>query len=974
MGMLYTPGQADALCTVIALGFIISSEGQLKDHSYIIYLDGTDDDAEYRRHRQLEAKLAKLTGMKKLFDPKPQTPGGKSRQPVILAQTNRSVLQGEIMEHEKAIFKILEDKVNDFAKEPLRGAYVGGFTTEGKTQLLDPSILYWYKANHRKLSPAGSEEEQQERIETSYQNALAVTETVQNFLGGVFSGGQVLKHGGERVCWPDERPLAAELERPTGSDLFASVHGMTQSIIHYYGNGDPNKVNIELALSKDTCKVASCIPCSLFMWSNGTPATATHFGRGDNWNFPPKAFAQMRMCPNSKDLTPLSGYPCVVQGTNGERLSTVFNTVINNYVPRLEALKSFVNDQKNLREWLLAPVTDEVRGERKTMSRMAMARELYDEFLERRNEWYSTKNRVYEEYRARDDLDGYANWLSSEGLVQEEQISNFYNDAVVRGHYHEVLTLLGFLNVSSPSEALENTKQKMRSSLRRSLDGSTDVYPVQFQPSDWFKSLRPNLSPKDLTMAAESLAADYRAKQRRLRGLKAQLAEQTAIEIPAEEQERLKTEVENRRQQLSQSQQALLSQYGSGALSAVKAVIGIYKNERNPYAKAQEVIDKARSAKDKQKLDLTESRVCDLLEDIADDVVKSIIQSCQAQDAVLQDINRLNEARMACSEAKVRDMTLQKQRIEEQIQTVQADLDFLTPLVTGTIAAASTEGAADADAALLTASDEAQDENFMDVIIKSDESGSFSSNSTSSSSSQSSWSLGGWFWSGGGSRSTQNAAETQKKMELNKKLEIGFRVKKVSIDRGGWFNPTIFKLSDNYYRLADIRVSKGLTKTDVHKASSAGMNSAAQLNELVTYEAEVNGEHKKLSYVLPSFPTGFVIAKDITIRIQCDKTSAESSRKYMEQSDARGGGIFGFRANSGSSSKSQSESAYFGSTSNFFYIRIPGPQILGWFLELTPADNASPYQKLDPSLYSDALDALLPEQKEDGAPEEGGTA
>ena len=112
MGMLYTPGQADALCTVIALGFIISSEGQLKDHSYIIYLDGTDDDAEYRRHRQLEAKLAKLTGMKKLFDPKPQTPGGKSRQPVILAQTNRSVLQGEIMEHEKAIFKILEDTLS----------------------------------------------------------------------------------------------------------------------------------------------------------------------------------------------------------------------------------------------------------------------------------------------------------------------------------------------------------------------------------------------------------------------------------------------------------------------------------------------------------------------------------------------------------------------------------------------------------------------------------------------------------------------------------------------------------------------------------------------------------------------------------------------------------------------------------------------------------------------------------------------
>lgn len=218
--------------------------------------------------------------------------------------------------------------------------------------------------------------------------------------------------------------------------------------------------------------------------------------------------------------------------------------MINNYVPRLEALRSFVHDQKNLREWLMTPVEDEVRGERKTLSRMAMARELYDEFLERRNEWYSVKNQTYEEYKARDDLDGYARWLSSEGLVQEEIVSNFYNDAVVRGHYHEVLTILGFLNVSSPSEALESTKQKMRSSLRRSLDGSTDVYPVQFQPSDWFRALRPNLSPKDLTMATDSLVADYRAKQKHLRSLKEQLGEQTVVEVPPEEHNGYKTRSE----------------------------------------------------------------------------------------------------------------------------------------------------------------------------------------------------------------------------------------------------------------------------------------------------------------------------------------------------------------------------------------------------------------------------------------------
>lgn len=650
----------------------------------------------------------------------------------------------------------------------------------------------------------------------------------------------------------------------------------------------------------------------------------------------------------------------VVQGSNGERLSTVFDTVVNNYVPRLEALKSFVHDQKNLREWLMAPVEDEVRGERKTLSRMAMARELYDEYLERRNEWYSKKNHTYDEYKEKDDLDGYAKWLSSEGLVQEEKISNFYNDAVVRGHYHEVLTMLGFLNVSSPSEALESTKQKMRSSLRRSLDGSTDVYPVQFQPSDWFRALRPNLSPKDLTMATDSLIAEYQAKQKRLRSLKALLGEQSVIEIPPEEQKRLQKDIDTCEQRLSESQQQLISQYGDSAVSAVKAVISIYKDVADPLSKVGETIEKVQKATEGE-LTSTERRIYGLVEGIAGDVVSGILKSCKAQEKILQDMKQLNDARMAYSEAKVKDMRLQKQRIEEQIQNVQADLDFLTPLVTGTIAESESQGDQAPDASLLTSANEAQDENFMDVVIKSDESGSFSSGSSSSSASQGSWSVGGWFWSGSASRSSQSAEEQQKKQEMNKKMEIGFRVKKVTFDRGGWFNPTLFKLSSNYFRLADIRVSSGLNKDQIKRAIASGQGSDSSLRSLVTYDAVVDGENKSLSYVLPAFPTGFVIAKDVTIRIQSSKEESESNRKYMENNEASGGGIFGFRSNSSSSSKSQSESAYFGSSANYFYIRIPGPQILGWFLELTPADNASPYQELDPNLYSDALTALTPE-------------
>lgn len=100
-------------------------------------------------------------------------------------------------------------------------------------------------------------------------------------------------------------------ETTENANLFASIHGMTQSIFHYGGTIDSSKVNMELALSEDTSKVASCIPCSMFMWANGVPATATHFGRGDNWNFPSAVVREMKKCAGPNDGGALRGLPSV---------------------------------------------------------------------------------------------------------------------------------------------------------------------------------------------------------------------------------------------------------------------------------------------------------------------------------------------------------------------------------------------------------------------------------------------------------------------------------------------------------------------------------------------------------------------------------------------------------------------------------------------------------------------------------------
>ncbi|MDR2784904.1 MAG: hypothetical protein LBB83_03205 [Treponema sp.] len=667
----------------------------------------------------------------------------------------------------------------------------------------------------------------------------------------------------------------------------------------------------------------------------------------------------------------------IVQGSNGERLAVVYDTLLNNLVPRLEGLRTFVNDQKNLRNWLLTEVEDEINGERRKLSRIAMAKELYGEFLKKRNEWYAEKNKYYDECKAKNDLDEYARWLSSEGLVREDEINNFYNDTIVRGNYHEVLTLLGFLNVSSPSEVLESTKQKMRGSLRRSLDGSTDVYPVQFQPSNWFRTLRPNMSPKDLTMATDSLIAEYRGKQARLRNLQAQLSELTIVEISPEKRKALEDEIEEKERALSEAEQNLVTQYGSGALSAVKAVVNVYKELANPLAAASQVMQKVKAGKEGS-LSPEEDRISLMIKDIAENTIQSITDTMKSQAEVNRQLQKLTDVRMAFTEAKVKDMRLQRLRIEEQIANVQADLDFLSPLVSGSLAAASgIPGTENADANkpetepdLMTGTEEGvEDSGFTDIIIKSEDIASSSSGSSSSSASQSSWKVGGWFWSAGGQSSSASASSAEENVDFMKKVEIGLRVKKITFDRGGWFNPNVFKLSNNYYRLAEIRFSKGITKDDVKRCMEE-KNPSAALKKLVTYTSDEDIQKSELNYTLPAFPTGFVIAKDITIKIAANETEAESSRKYMESSHSSSGGILGFRTSTSGSSKSQSEAAYFGSTADYFYIRIPGPQIIGWFLEFTPMDNTNPYQQLDPGMYAGEINSLLKEVSADDVGQE----
>jgi hypothetical protein len=83
-------------------------------------------------------------------------------------------------------------------------------------------------------------------------------------------------------------------QSPLGqSDVYSKgvlgyTHGLIQAIYDVAWSrlarpeDDPG-VPFEIAVGDKTTKLASCLPCALFMEANGFPASATHLGRGDSW-------------------------------------------------------------------------------------------------------------------------------------------------------------------------------------------------------------------------------------------------------------------------------------------------------------------------------------------------------------------------------------------------------------------------------------------------------------------------------------------------------------------------------------------------------------------------------------------------------------------------------------------------------------------------------------------------------------------
>ena len=265
---------SDVVCTAITLGHIVQFK-HTNNKNIQIVCESEDDE---KAHNTLKDTLSTYGCNIDVCKIMPN-----ERKELLITAKDRTYTSESLQIYTEDINRILQKYNQMINKEKgsaiLYGAYIGGKynVVANVLQLLCPSQLIIKPKNYELDGITYNQ------LQTKYGENIKTINDIISALNSVKEKDITLKL--------DEIKIVDNEAKITDKDIFGSVHGLINAIIHYniYNSTDKDSIACEFACSDDTTKAGSCVPCSIFASSNKTPANYTHFGRGDYWNLPQKS-------------------------------------------------------------------------------------------------------------------------------------------------------------------------------------------------------------------------------------------------------------------------------------------------------------------------------------------------------------------------------------------------------------------------------------------------------------------------------------------------------------------------------------------------------------------------------------------------------------------------------------------------------------------------------------------------------------
>ncbi len=598
--------------------------------------------------------------------------------------------------------------------------------------------------------------------------------------------------------------------------------------------------------------------------------------------------------------------PCHITGSdNGRSLPIQFLSALNVLTPKLNP--ELAKAKNVLRSMLMKKIKYEFEDGPVEATFQKIFYRLYDEWVEEKRKWAQVQSAKKAEIRAK-----YADNTDENKKKAEEEYLEWYQIEAepyllaVEAKLGKLLGLFsvddmqiieGVLNSSVGSELYE-AKTSVLNAKRYNPDGGA-TYPVTLTPSDWPKLLDSNFAAVDLLDTPDALMQKYTTLSARRLSLASQIERFQELDKSKVLENEI-NELKAKKAAYDSSFNTAIANYGEGAAALIKTIVGFFESEDKGLDFVYDMQCKKANSEQDKKSDININDLKKLLKDSLDAQQKFVGAAkafAEAGRAVIAD------KAMKFSDVLI-PLVRELDDVNRQIEDIQARVQCSVLM-----------GSESTD---LTA--RAAENEFMEVIINTDASSTTSNSSLSSSSSESNHGIS--FWLGGYSDSESKALSRSDNFFKDKttKIDIGFHVTKVDISRA-WFNPGVFKLSNEMFNIAGKRIS---------------YNPKEHQDEMT--ESKMLDEMNKC--IFPCFPAAFVIAKDVTIRLSTGESVSSTVRSVMEEQVAKGGGVFCFSGSSASSSSSESSSAKVQNTNNGLTIKFPGAQILGYYLEKTPPDES----------------------------------
>lgn len=603
---------------------------------------------------------------------------------------------------------------------------------------------------------------------------------------------------------------------------------------------------------------------------------------------------------------------CKMTGSdNGRHLQTQYKSALDMLTPQLNG--KLFDAKSKLRKVLMTPYPYNF-GEGLTtgFTLQQVFYRLYGDYVDAKQVWakvqlekkieldakYPGETKDSNRNKQNDYLDWYETTAESQLLKVQEKLGKVLN--VFSPGDMEIIT--GILDSGAGREIAE-ARQTLANVQKLNPDGGY-VYPVTLYPENWFNLLDTSFTPIDLLESPTALAQQLSVLMIQRSNLAMTIDSFLNILPDPAMLTDLKAKQENAEKALQEAKDAVAKVYSDITSDTLKLIIDIIGRSNDK--------DKGTA------LAGTTSRILNIDPDKAKNIITALAGNAsrcmKAQDDLIAAAQNATDRALEYFQQK--NLLQYKQMLlplQTQLARTESDIaDIRQQIGLSTVMQQANKPKDGSDVTPNVVPD-----RFAQVLIESTmasvRQSSSNATSASASSSHSSFFFGGY----SSSRSHRESVDSSQSETSNIKIQIGMSIAKVGIGRE-WFNPGVFLLTKDMYNTSSKKISPNSKGKPFQKERFDAMNDCA----------------------FPCFPVAFIIARDVTIKFSSDTSMSNSFAQSVEDHSSSGGGFFIFGGNSSSSSNSSRSNSCATSSANSVTVRFTSPQILGYYLEATPADES----------------------------------